>query len=703
LQIEFKALPLDGRAQVAPGADPRTATTVFLFEEFVPSEYRQQLAAQGAKKKSRRGLFSLASSANNTKHTKEWKQAPTLNGRPYVLGTVPHSPNYREVEFESLLRGNASKTRLISSSVAGTPSRPDSELTAGAAGLGAVGVLPLPRMGLATPTKPSLVTSGFYDSPPGTAPSTPRTEKRSSRFKMNSPLVGTPGGGSRLVPAEAQKLDFETRTASPGSDDGRRGGKRQASQDDWVDILVRHEERKAGGRDADPARLGVRRGLQGGRSDPELASMEVAAALAGIRGHAFSDDGEDEDDNDGPEPLPAPVRPGGMYEGRDSQDSIVLRPSEDPGFQVLRPRRSHDTRGSSPAYARESETSMDSESAEDGAMSASPLNSNDGHAQPGQTQLEALRARVAGGYFAQHPERRRGGTPAAEESEDENGPVTVYEDPRERLADESDEDEKGPYGGLEPRTPPPPKVQVTLAPPTPTTPRAPAPGSASTSKIETRVTVPLPPKMEPPPKPKIDTRAPSPTMPSSPLAAPPKPSSPLGKPLSPFAQAPRPSSPLANPLKPATPASTSPTAAADSPSAQGNSSRTAALIEMYREKERGRGPAVGQKTPLPAMSKLPIRAPASPPSPSMAQPQALVPPPRPADLQRTSSSSPTRLATSPATIERRRSVSPAKVPEVLGGPPQPAWDHERKAAPSPPRYVHGAPLTNLVEEEEEEE
>jgi hypothetical protein len=43
-QVEFKALPMS-RSTISGGTDPRTSSIVFLFEEFVPLEYRQQLSA----------------------------------------------------------------------------------------------------------------------------------------------------------------------------------------------------------------------------------------------------------------------------------------------------------------------------------------------------------------------------------------------------------------------------------------------------------------------------------------------------------------------------------------------------------------------------------------------------------------------------------------------------------------------------------
>ncbi|KAI6111844.1 hypothetical protein EDD16DRAFT_1710186 [Pisolithus croceorrhizus] len=41
-EVEFKALPAN-ETSVRPGVDPRTATTVVLFEEFIPAEYKENL------------------------------------------------------------------------------------------------------------------------------------------------------------------------------------------------------------------------------------------------------------------------------------------------------------------------------------------------------------------------------------------------------------------------------------------------------------------------------------------------------------------------------------------------------------------------------------------------------------------------------------------------------------------------------------
>ena len=51
-QVEYKSLPPNTRT-VAGNSDPRSGSSVILFEEFVPLEYRQQLASQdtGARKR----------------------------------------------------------------------------------------------------------------------------------------------------------------------------------------------------------------------------------------------------------------------------------------------------------------------------------------------------------------------------------------------------------------------------------------------------------------------------------------------------------------------------------------------------------------------------------------------------------------------------------------------------------------------------
>jgi len=112
--------------------------------------------------------------------------------------------------------------------------------------------------------------------------------------------VGSPGSLKRsgIPPAEYENIDFETRLASYSDEELNNGGrpmtqqeKRRSKDDAWVDILVAGGSRRFAGQDAE-LRSGMRL-PKAGRSDPELASQEVAQALAAVKGHPPSDD-EDE-------------------------------------------------------------------------------------------------------------------------------------------------------------------------------------------------------------------------------------------------------------------------------------------------------------------------------------------------------------------------------------------------------------------------
>ncbi|KAH9850430.1 hypothetical protein C2E23DRAFT_835083 [Lenzites betulinus] len=379
--IEFKSLPM-ARTTISGTADPRSSTTLILFEEFVPAEYRQQLASIG---QTRRRLPSLFS---GTAKSKQWKPAPTLNGRPYVVGHVPHSPSYREVEFEGLLRSNGSATKVISLNRSQEGARPAPVLTSPStiatpgheignplakATSPASGVLPIHT------ASPQFLTPTRNDSP---VPS-PREDggsplfKKSSRFRLPTGLPTSPAPPRRagLAPTEYDPVEFDTRLASFDEDDtGRKKHNRRRSKDDaWVDILVANNSRRMAGQDAE-----LRTALKGGRSDPELASQEVSEVLAAVRGH-FSDD-----DDDGMEAVGGP---NGEGDTSTLQDSVLEHPPE----------------------------------------------SSDQHGD--DEDEESLRAtpRKRMGYFDLHPERR---------------PPTVADDPRERFerpSYESDTSTENPY------------------------------------------------------------------------------------------------------------------------------------------------------------------------------------------------------------------------------------------------------------------
>lgn len=297
--MEFKSIPVAKGSTVSGTADPRTASSVILFEEFVPLEYRQQLREVDS---SRRRLPSLF----GTSSRKEWKPATTLNGRPYVVGHVPHSPSYREVEFEGLLRSDGSQTKILTLKTPdrqqGAPSNTSVLSPLSTSAGSPVANRPLSNIFLSPQTQngaPIRRTSSRSSDNADTAaasasfvptPTSPTPSKRASRFRLP---VSPPSRVSGLPPAEYDTIDFEARLASFDDDVPTAKGRRRSRDDAWVDILVASNSRRLGAQDAS-----LRDALKGGRSDPELASQEVSEVLAAVRGQLPSDDEDDE-----PEPV----------------------------------------------------------------------------------------------------------------------------------------------------------------------------------------------------------------------------------------------------------------------------------------------------------------------------------------------------------------------------------------------------------------
>jgi hypothetical protein len=123
--------------------------------------------------------------------------------------------------------------------------------------------------------------------------------------------------------------------------------------------------------------------------------------------------------------------------------------------------------------------------------------------------------------------------------------------------------------------------------------------------------------------------------------------------------------------------------------------KASSLIEMYREKERqasgGKGDSPGKSSDIVQQQQLRTTA-------AVKESTPLPPPPPP----------PSEPSLFPASIgQADELVAEAEVEaEVEGGdaeelvePPNLDFDHGRE---SPYRYVHGAPLHNVVEEEEED-
>jgi hypothetical protein len=550
----------------------------------VPLEYRQQLSAGVQNKRTLASFFSPSKS-------KQWKQAATLNGRPYVVGHVPRGLNYREAEFEGLLQGNNSSTKVISLGRDG-PVKRDVTHSEG------FGSSPSPvsrRTRAEVISSPLFVGSREDTTPRPSTPVVPPAPASTSKRRFRLPL--TPNTRtSGLTPSQAEDIDFETRLASYSDDElnsvntnSRKMSKeeRRRSKDDaWVDILVASHSRRAGNQDAELRRPGGPRPRNANRPDPELASLEVAQVLAGVRGPSPHFDGESVDI----EPMNVPHR---------SKIDSLGTPLEE-------------------FYAPTIPGSVDLTEPEE-------VHEEVHQAEPPRPQRRM-------GYFDIHPERRRmrmGG----------GGEEDIF-DQFARAADESDD--------------PPRRSDVTesvyssgATPP------------ASPHPVEAEHLQPEPGSV---------------SFPSSSL-------------------------PLPSPSVPApTPTPQAPTYSPRDLQRQqevrdrlsGKSgAKASSLIEMYREKERqasgGSGSSPGksstvqqQRSTMAAKEFTPL----PPPPPPLSEPSF-----SPADIP---------------VLGQAEGLEGAEwegEEEELAEPPHPDFDHGRD---SPYRYVHGAPLHNVVEEEEEE-
>ncbi|KAL6301886.1 hypothetical protein BKA93DRAFT_818784 [Sparassis latifolia] len=604
--VEFKSLPVT-RTTTSGTADPRTSTTLILFEEFVPWEYQQQLAASGTNRRRLPSLF------GNTSKSKQWKPAATLNGRPYVIGHVPNSPSYREVEFEGMLRSNGSTTKIISlarspskefqretrspgpaASTVATPGHSEALLTVAPEKW----LNPVPRIQARTdsPTLRILTRQEAVASP---SPSTKR------RFR----LPVSPGGSRRsgVPPAEYENVDFDTRLASFDEDDLGSGkhSKRQSKDDAWVDILVANNSRRVAGQDVD---LRNGHGLKGGRSDPELASQEVSEVLASVREHLSADDNDDAD----MEPVESLCG-----DAEHGEDTTTL------GESVV----SREQARESALYGGDDEEDEDEDEEE--------------------AHVPVFRKKL--GYFDLHPERR------ATRNDDD--------DPRDRFERPSLESEELHND-----------VPIVVEPPTPVHPVHPVhpklDGTSSSSSYSkssySKSSY------------STDDRTKAEFTPSTSSMQSNADTSPLRDAAANLSSLGR-RSPL--------PLSDDNRAGPSSIKPLPTPSKTASLIELYRERERS---AISSPAPIPA-SRLPVRTTASlqaqsSPTERSPSPSGHVPVPP--------------LAISPAA---GTSASVAMLSETEES------DVDAESLPSdrepnlPNRYVHGAPLHNVTEEEEEGE
>ncbi len=599
-QIEFKSLPL-ARSTVSGGMDPRTSATVFLFEEFVPLEYRQQLSAGVQNKRTLGSFFSPGK-------TKQWKQATTLNGRPYVVGHVPRGLSSREVEFEGLLSGNNSSTKIISLGRDGPVKR---EVThSDAVSSRSQSSTIHPPSSLLTPVtnrtpRPEHISSPLFVAHREGAtlrPGTPTTPAGATKRRFRLPSTLTPNSRtSGLTPSVAEDIDFETRLASYSDDElnslntsMRKQGKheRRRSKDDaWVDILVASHERRASNQDAEIRRPGGPRprGFVS-RPDPEVASQEVAQVLAGVRGHSPPFDGDSSEADI--EPMKVPHR-----SKMNNRGTTPLDDSYEPTIP---------------------ESEEQAEPEEEIVL---------------QPQTQQARRRM--GYFDLHPERR----------------------PLHLSQDEEDLHELDFRAPVDNEVEPPRRSDVT---------------ESVYSSSGDHHTPPASPK---PPLEVVTTAMAATTRPQSPQQPTPSPQTPTPSPRD-LQRQQEVRDRLAGKPGP----------------------KAGALIEMYRQRERQAAGGPGESSPgkISSLSSAPQQQQQQQQQKSTTQAQA--------QAAKESAALPTppepELELEPLSLEREVPESEAEAESAeLMEPPNLDIDQGRS---SPYRYVHGAPLHNVVEEEEEE-
>ncbi|KAG6897989.1 hypothetical protein C0992_007943 [Termitomyces sp. T32_za158] len=708
--VEFKSMPVN-RTTASGGADPRTATSLVLFEEFVPLEYRQQLALPASS--TRRRLPSLFGSGNKTKG---WKQAPTLNGRPYVVGHVPHSPTYREVEFEEILRAEAG-TKVISLGARASvkvppPVRvsmpPEVPVVKMPSGKAISAPLYAPPLEAQTQAQARLQAPSPAPAPPPVPATPPRSDeahsdatstsckppsvtstKRASRFRLPGGIpialpVPSPGGrktgAGAGAGAEYSSVEFEARFARDSGDgegvgvegDGKGKGKGKGREDEdvWVDIVVGTPRRGSG--------EGEKRGADSG-ADPDVVGREVEAVLAGVRDRTVSVESRAFGGGGGVRER-VDRDPGGLDHfyapavGAAAGDEAVPRWSGESEYTT----RTNTNEG-------EGEGEGESEDEEEGevVVSQSPL------ARRVLEKGKSEQRRV--GYFDLHPERRPGGVGAWKAQEREGGEARLAYDV---------EGEEGSAKRAQVSTPVLTPVSTPVrrlpVPPAPVTPQQPPVIKVELAKVE-------------------------------PLKA--------FKPVSVSVNVSTNANANGNGNANAN-ANANWNANAASPVSGAPMSKTAALIEMYRERERATSPNPNsspvQSAPATAASlqasptaRLPVRAhanskdggaaPAPAPAPVVAPVPVAAPVPLVAPTPKLASAS--ALSMSPSSHSSSASASlsaPASSTashsapashllspgSPLVEPPRIAVEETGRASPA--RYVHGAPLHNVMEEEEEE-
>ncbi|KAF9495534.1 hypothetical protein BDN71DRAFT_1506671 [Pleurotus eryngii] len=626
--------------------DPRSAATLILFEEFIPLEYRQKLrAALGSS--SRRRLPSLFSSASQAtipspSKNKQWKTTPSVaNGRGYA---APLTPSRHDAEFDSMLRGG-SVTKVISLSGGGARSITTSPLPVSLSDRSST---PRPQ-GI-----PQLYTRDEArdgESPPPPPPSS--AKKSRFKFPTGLPVSPLPAKKGTYPPAEYSSVEFETRLASYSDEERNSGGdgvtdeaekqKRRQSRDDaWVDILVATHNRRMGGQEAEIRAPGERRRRVG--PDPELASLEVAQVLASVQQErSMSPLSDDELERrfgakEGEAPVSQPIS---VFESLQDADVDEIQTVPRTRETLVESIDDRDTL----EYA----SSLDAEPVMEPVMDPTP-------------EEVVLPPRKGLGYFDLHPDRR----PALNSPEDD-------EDPRHRLAYMDSDDEGG--NDNEPVTLPQ-AAEVLLQPVAPLRPLPKVPPVQAVSPVASPAVSPLNPK----PKPAQSEIPTNIKVEQANLAQRDPSRSKVELPRIPTA------SPVTNDQHHGNGISNGHATEVVADKAP-LGTKTAALIEMYRERER-------------SVSPNPSTLPPAPISAPVIQPPSRLPVPVRAPVL----AKDTVPAAIPTTILAPQQIAaPAHVPVDLSPVEPPRVVIEETGRASPARYVHGAPLHNVMEEEEEED
>nr|GAT57935.1 predicted protein [Mycena chlorophos] len=632
------------------GGQQDSGATLVLYEEFVPREYRLALAGV-APPGTRRRLPSFFTPSTVPGGGKAWKQAPTLNGRPYVLGATPMATaSSRDLDFDSMLRAQGQSTKMISLSA--TPKAPPPQ-TPGQTRL------PDPPPGAAAALHPGMSRTQSGDSAESdpTHGTSKNGKRASARFRLPGGMIPNPspgfshggGGGGGvpktvvrpgMTPAESAPVEFRTRMAVAGGENGSdseegedesardaRQRRRESASDAWVDILVGSMAgRRMDGQSAVMRTTGTGRRVRARHdSDGGIKGLEAARALAAETMMSRASIDVDE---------PVPLR-----------DSDVVEVERVPRKQLYEEEAASED-GGQEAYGQHTDDEEDSLTP---GAEVHPV-------------LAQARAARRAGYFDLHPDRR----PVSISSVSAASDADTDEDPRKALS-AADSDEEP-----EPLIPTPRNLDmITAIRPLPTPTKSPI----SPNPIDV-----VPQQFRNANLEEEDRRR------AEREHARTKADSVILKPA-----------PAGNGTAAANGA-----IAAPKPS---QPSKTSALIDMFREKEQGgRASPAGKPagpSPLPA-SRLPVRTssaggggggttPQSPqgPRPTPTKERQPVPPaPAPAPA----------AALPPAPAPE---AIPAKSSPPLLDPPEIPDDNQGRASPA--RYVHGAPLHNVLEEEEEED